>query len=193
MEELNFDNVQRGLIQKRKIFNNNPQGIRGICLQYAQAALRRHSRPQGLDAASGSQADHRENHVQSSTSRRIPTIAGTPYENPDNPKNDYDPQEALKLLADAGWNSRDSQGRLVKNGAPLQIELLYDNKTFEPELTIYQEDLRKVGISLNLRLITPETQFQMVNERQVSDGASWPGADCSFPTPKRSGIPRSPT
>ena len=56
-------------------------------------------------------------------------FADSPYENPDDPKNDYDPQQALKLLADAGWNSRDSQGRLVKNGAPLQIELLYDNKT----------------------------------------------------------------
>ena len=43
--------------------------------------------------------------------------AGTPYENPNNPKNEYDPQQALKLLADAGWKSRDSQGRLVKNGA----------------------------------------------------------------------------
>ena len=30
MEELNFDNVQRGLIQKRKVFNSNPQGIRGF-------------------------------------------------------------------------------------------------------------------------------------------------------------------
>jgi hypothetical protein len=29
-------------------------------------------------------------------------FADSPYENPDNPKNDYDPQQALKLLADAG-------------------------------------------------------------------------------------------
>jgi microcin C transport system substrate-binding protein len=92
--------------------------------------------------------------------------SGSPFENPDNPTNEYDPQEALKLLAEAGWNSRDTQGRLVKNGVPLQLELLYDVKTFEPHLTVYQEDLRKVGIALNLRLITFETQFQMMNQRR---------------------------
>ena len=30
VEELNFDQVQRGLIQKRKIFNDNPSGIQGL-------------------------------------------------------------------------------------------------------------------------------------------------------------------
>ena len=30
VEELNFDNVQRGLIQKRKVFNDNPQGTQGF-------------------------------------------------------------------------------------------------------------------------------------------------------------------
>ena len=38
-------------------------------------------------------------------------------------------------------------------------------KTVEPELTVYQEDLRKVGINMNLRLVTPETQFQMISNR----------------------------
>ena len=94
----------------------------------------------------------------------------SPYENPGNPKNDYDSQQALKLLADAGWSSRDNQGRLVKNGEPLQIELLYDNKANEPELTIYQEDLRKVGINLNLRLITFETKVQIMGNRSFSNG-----------------------
>ena len=44
-----------------------------------------------LTLASGSQADHRKDHVQ----RIVPLnsyFAATPYENPDNPKNDYDPQ-----------------------------------------------------------------------------------------------------
>ena len=56
---------------------------------------------------------------------------GTIYENPNNPKNDYNPQEAVKLLAEAGWKDRDAQGRLVKDGKPLTIELLYDDKQLE--------------------------------------------------------------
>ena len=73
--------------------------------------------------------------------------AGGIYENPNNPKNLYDQQAALALLAEAGWKDRDAQGRLVKNGQPLSLELLYSNKQSENWMTVYQEELRKVGIS----------------------------------------------
>ncbi len=91
----------------------------------------------------------------------------------------------MKLLAQAGWNSRDSQGRLVKNGVPLEIEVLYYNKNNEPELTIYQEDLRKIGINLNLRLVTYETQFQYISERKFQMALlAWGGL--LFPNPETS-------
>jgi microcin C transport system substrate-binding protein len=109
---------------------------------------------------------------------------GTAYENPDNPKNVYNPQEALQLLADAGWTSRDQQGRLVRSGQPLQIELLYSDKGSERWLTVYQEDLRKVGIGLNLRLVNPETRFKMQMQRQFElVSAGW-GAGSVFPNPR---------
>ena len=73
---------------------------------------------------------------------------GGVYENPNNPKNEYDPQKAVKLLAEAGYKDHDAQGRLTKNGKPLVLEMLYDDKASEPYLTPYQEDLRKVGITL---------------------------------------------
>ena len=47
--------------------------------------------------------------------------AGGIYENKNNPKNLYEQQAALQLLAEAGWKDRDAQGRLVKNGQPLKI------------------------------------------------------------------------
>ena len=37
------------------------------------------------------------------------------------------------------------------------MELIYYSKISEPPLTVFQEDLRKVGIALNLRLVTFET------------------------------------
>jgi microcin C transport system substrate-binding protein len=165
VEETNFDTVQRGLVQKRKIFNNEPQGFQGMAFNTRRAPFDDIRVRKALTLL----MNRKQLIEKIMFNQYVPQNSyesGSPYENPDNPKNEYNPEEALKLLADAGWNSRDSQGRLVKNGVPLQIELLYDVKTFEPHLTVYQEDLRKVGINLNLRLITFETQFQLLNQRR---------------------------
>ncbi len=176
VEDLNFDNIQRGLVQKRKVFNESPQGVEGFAIN---------TRRPPFDDIRVRKAftlllDRQQLIQKIMFGQYVPEnsyVAGTPYENPNNPKNDYDPETALKLLADAGWNSRDNQGRLVKNGQPLQVELLYDTQTFEPHLTVYQEDLRKVGISLNLRLITPETMFQMLNQRRFQMSIiAWSGS-----------------
>jgi ABC-type transport system substrate-binding protein len=72
----------------------------------------------------------------------------------------------VKLLNDAGWKDRDAQGRLTKNGQPLTMELLYFYKPYEGALTTYQEELRKVGIGLNLRFVTPETLYSLVPQRK---------------------------
>ena len=184
VEELNFESIQRGLVQKRKIFNSEPRGFQGFAMNTRRAPfddLR-------VRKAFTLLVDRRKLIEKIMFNQYEPQNSyhsGGPYENPNNPKNEYDPEAALKLLAEAGWNSRDGQGRLTKNGAPLQIELLYTSQTFEPHLTVYQEDLRRVGITLNLRLITPETQFQIINERrfQMSHQA-WGGL--LFPNPETS-------
>ena len=63
--------------------------------------------------------------------------------------------------------------------------MLYDNKNDEPEITVYQEDLRKVGININLRLVTPETLFQLVSNRQFQMvQIAWGGL--AFPNPETS-------
>jgi len=184
VEELNFEEVQRGLIQKRKIFNSEPHGFGGFALntrrppfddiRVRKALTLLFNRRQLIEKIMYNEYEPANSYY-----------AYTPYENPDNPKNEYSPEEGLKLLAEAGWSQRDAQGRLVKNGVPLQLELLYYSQTFEPHLTVYQEDLRRVGITLNLRLITPETQFQMINERSFQmANLAWGGL--LFPNPETS-------
>src|SRR5262249_10250755 len=110
--------------------------------------------------------------------------AGTPYENPNNPKNLYNPEEALKLLAEAGWKDHDAQGHLTKNGQPLQIELLYSDPGSEAYLTTYQDDLRKVGIGLSLRLSNPETTFKLEMQRQFQLVSGLWGVGDVFPNPR---------
>jgi len=184
VQEMDFDRVQRGMIQKRKVFNDAPQGFSGIAFNTRQAPyddirVRKAlallmNRPLLIEKLFFNEYVPLNSY-----------FAGSIYENPNNPKNPYDPQTALKLLAEAGWSSRDSQGRLVRNGQPLVVDLLYASKTSEPFLTVYQGDLRKVGIGINLRLVTPETAWKLEMERRF-DTMSVAWGALIFPNPETS-------
>jgi microcin C transport system substrate-binding protein len=183
VQELNYDDFQRGVLVKRKVFNNYPASTQFLAFN---------TRRQPWDDVRVRQAFalllNREQLIKTLFfNEYVPLTSfypGRPYENPKNPKNAYNPQEALKLLAAAGWTDRDKQGRLVKNGRPLQIELLYSDKGSERWLTVYQEDLRKVGIGLNLRLVNPETRFKMMMQRQFELVSGAWGAGSVFPNPR---------
>jgi microcin C transport system substrate-binding protein len=181
IEELDFPDIQRGLIQKRKIYNDAPTGTQGLAFN---------ARRQPWDDIRVRRAlahlFNREMLIQKLFyNEYVPqhTYHGGTYENPTNPKTAYDPKRALELLAEAGWKERDAQGRLVRAGRPFSVELLYASKTSEPYLTIYQEDLRRVGIALNLRLVTGETLFQLVMQRRF-DLVSMGWGGLLFPNPE---------
>ena len=182
IEELNYENIKRGLNQKRKIFNHNPNGVAGLAFNtrrepYSDIRVRKALR----------HLFNRELMIEKLMFNEYVPLdsfyAGSVYENPDNEKVKYDPQAAVKLLADAGWKDRDSTGRLVKNGRPLNIEILYYDKVSERFFTVFQEDLRKVGITLNLRLVTWETMIKLLDERTF-DLVSVGYTGTTFPDPE---------
>jgi microcin C transport system substrate-binding protein len=183
IEELNYDKFQNGLLVKKKAFNSFPAAISFMAFN---------TRRKPWDDIRVRKAltllFNREQLIEKLFyNEYLPTnsyFPGTIYENPNNPKNQYDREQALKLLAEAGWKDRDAQGRLVKNGQPLQMEVLYSDKGQETWMTVYQDDLRKAGITLNLRLSTPETRFklEMLHQFDVVSGA-WV-LDTVFPNPK---------
>jgi microcin C transport system substrate-binding protein len=181
VQEMSFDRAQRGLIQKRKVYNDNPSGIQGLAFNTRKAPFDDIRLRQAM-----AHLLNRERLIETLFFKEYPPLnsyfAGGIYENPTNPKMPYDPQRALKLLDDAGWR-RDAQGRLARDGRPLIIELLYSDKGSERWLTIYQDDLRKVGITLNLRLVTPETRFELQQQRKFDlVYAAW--AAVTFPNPE---------
>jgi microcin C transport system substrate-binding protein len=183
VEQLNTPEFQRGLLLKRKVFNNYPTTTQFLAFN---------TRRKPWDDIRVRKAFHlllnRDQLIERLFYKEYLPLnsyyPGSVYENPKDPKNLYNPEEALKLLAEAGWKDRDSQGRLTKDGQPLQIELLYDDKGSERWTTIYQNDLRKVGITLNLRLVTPETQFKMMMQRQFELVYGAWGAGSVFPIPR---------
>lgn len=182
-QELNLESVDRGLLVKRKVFNNYPAGV-----QFLSFNTRRKPWDDVRIREAFALLLNRDRLIdQLFFKEYLPLnsfFPATTAENPDNPKNLYDPQAALKLLAEAGYKDRDAQGRLVKDGRPLQIELLYSDKGSERWTTIYQDDLRKAGITMNLRLVNPETRFKMMMQRQFELVSGAWGAGSVFPNPR---------
>ncbi|PWU22701.1 MAG: peptide ABC transporter substrate-binding protein [Bdellovibrio sp.] len=68
----------------------------------------------------------------------------------------YNPNKAKELLAKAGW-SDPKKGILEKDSDGKKIEfrftLLHSNKDYEKYWTIFREDLKKVGIEMNIKFV----------------------------------------
>ena len=192
VEDLDYDNIARGLNQKRKIFNHNPQGVQGVAIN---------TRREPLDDVRVRKAlrhlFNRESMVEklmyNEYAMADSIFPNSVYESSGNENITYDPQKAMELLAEAGWKERDPQGRLTRNGQPLSIEIVHGDQASERFFTVYQEDLRRVGITLNLRLTTFETLVKLLDERTFGMAShrlhrqhlSEPGAELARPPGRR--------
>jgi microcin C transport system substrate-binding protein len=96
---------------------------------------------------------------------------------------EYDTAAAQQLLAEAGWQDRDGDGYLVKDGQRLALTLLYRSQAFEKYLTTFQQSCTKAGVQINLKLVTPETHWKNMMDRKFQiAGMAW-GA-IIFPNPR---------
>jgi microcin C transport system substrate-binding protein len=111
----------------------------------------------------------------------------SPYENPNNPKIRFDPDKAVELLEKAGWlqRNRNSDGWLTKDGKIFELNLNYVQKSSERIMTIFQEDLKDVGIKLNLKQVTWATDIKEVGERNFKM-SSRAYSGLLFPNPESS-------
>jgi len=76
----------------------------------------------------------------------------------------YDPTKAKQLLAEAGWKGTGADGVLTKDGARFEFEMLTVDSPITRALTLYQEDLRKMGIKMNLRTTDWATLLKLSDE-----------------------------
>jgi microcin C transport system substrate-binding protein len=180
--ELDYENMKRGLNQKRRIYNNYPNGIQGIVLNTRREPFNDIRVRKALRLLF-----NRESLIEKLMANQyIPmdsVYPGSIYENPNNEKIRYNPQEAVKLLTEAGWSSRDSSGRLAKNNKPFVFEIVYYSQAAERLLTPFQEDLRKVGITANIRFVTPEQRLKILDDQTFDAADAGYSADI-FPSPE---------
>ena len=88
-------------------------------------------------------------------------VAYTPYKpdtywyNPNVKKFAYDPEKAEQMLAEAGWTDTDGDGILDKDGKPFEFTIITNqgNEMRKNAATIIQRNLKKVGITVKIRVI----------------------------------------
>ena len=95
-----------------------------------------------------------------------PFYINSPEYNTDVKPYPYDPQAAVALLKSAGWEDRNGDGILEKDGVPFQFEFLIASasKFAEQLATILQENLKQVGIRMTIRKLEWAVFIQKIDE-----------------------------
>lgn len=88
----------------------------------------------------------------------------------------FDPKKAAELLKKAGWTDSNKDGVLDKGGQPFEFNLFYANKDSQKYFVLYQEDLKKAGIRMNLQLLEWNALLKNLDERKFDAVAlGWGG------------------
>ena len=88
------------------------------------------------------------------------------YHSPRNTPVAYDPKRAKTLLEEAGWTKVGTDGVLIRDGVRFEYEHLTDNPSMHRWLTVYQEELKKMGIKMNLRTQDWATKIKLTDDWQ---------------------------
>jgi len=84
--------------------------------------------------------------------------------NPNVPAVEFDPEGAKKILASVGWLDTDGDGILDHDHKPLKLDLIFiaGNATTTAFVQLFQSELKRIGIQLNILPLDPSTLFQRV-------------------------------
>jgi microcin C transport system substrate-binding protein len=190
----NEDVVKKGWVKRRKIFNQAPRGFSGLAFNmrekpFDDKRVRRafchlFNRERLIEKLFLNQYDFLNSYEP-----------GRDWGNEaENPPTTFDPEQAAKLLAEAGFKNRDASGFLVgPDGKELEVTLtIPPMPSLERIFLVVKEDYEKGGVKFNLKQLDQSTIIKNVSERQFKiHYQSW--GSLLFPNPERRGWARSPT
>ncbi len=94
----------------------------------------------------------------------------------------YDPERAKAMLSEAGWTDTDGDGLIDKDGRPFRFSLRTNqgNDLREDIVVIVQNDLEKVGVDVQPRLMEWNTFIDDLKAKQFDAAVSGWAVDFNF-------------
>lgn len=98
-----------------------------------------------------------------------PIYVQSDYNNPEVEPVPYDPQQALKILRNAGWRDTDKDGVLDKvikgKRTPLSITIMEPLADVMKYHTVFKEDASKVGVDIKIKNIEWNSFVKLLDEK----------------------------
>lgn len=185
IDETDFEAINKGWIQKRRVHSSAPAGTWGYAFNMRKWPFNdkkvRYAFSYLYDREKlNSEILYNEYTIINSL------YSGSVYENPDNEKFKFNPEKAMRLLKEAGYENRNSEGILIHNdsGRPLSFNIDI-RKPSEYRVTPMQQILKQYGIDMQIKFIDATTRWKNLMDRNFTiDFQAWGGL--VFPNPETS-------
>ena len=189
-EEYTFPEVRNGWLRRARVFVDTPSGVSGLHMNLEAPIF------QNKDFRKAMQYLFNFDRLNSNLMyneyfRQVSFFEGTEYANPAVHSYPFDPGQAREHLRRAGYRRPvELQGRTLlasvrsavrgliftradtadilvnDRGEPASFSLIYGSKGLERHLTVMQQEYRRAGVDVRLRLLEPGTAFERGLERK---------------------------
>ncbi|MBW7909272.1 MAG: ABC transporter substrate-binding protein [Kiritimatiellae bacterium] len=145
------DRFDRNWIVKQKVQNYNPVGFQGFAMNMRRAPFDDVRVRKALALLlNREKMNHTLMYDQYFLHRSYFEDLYSPEHPCPNPTVPFDKEAARALLAEAGWKANPATGLLEKDGKPFRFTFLTRDATTDRFLVIYKEDMKDVGIEMDL-------------------------------------------
>jgi len=168
IEETDFEASQKGWMKKQRIFSEKPAGTSGYYFNMREWPFDDKRVRYAFCYLYDREKMNREMYYNEYGMMNS-QYSGTVYENKNNNKFKYNPKEAVRLLAEAGYTSRNSDGWLVheETGKVLSFTII-TQKTSAYMITPVQQMLKEYGMDMQIQFIDYNTMIKNVNARNFN-------------------------